>query len=349
MRLNPFYVETKQELLKELLKGHSTSAVSRKLGYSFDQVKRWLDGRKELRWDEFCDLCEVLNLPLKKAITSVFLILPEELDEAYGFVGQLKQHMPKESLRSLADQLKINASVLKRYFRGEVYPPLEFVLQMIDLNANLLGSFVLELVGHAQLTPLHQRFQKSLDEVQMALFNPITPAIEGLLAIEEYKALPSHDPHWFCQKLGITEQEYEQAWQSILSHKRVAPDRSKFKLSYNTINTSGVPREQFAQLAEFWTERARQRFAGGKPSEARRGPIPALLGYRIVPMSKASSLKAMEILNEAFAQILALAEKDQGPYEDVRVFLAHSFSVSDRPPVETEASEPTPSKPIEQK
>lgn len=335
---NHRYQQIKDELLKVLLGTRSTSEVSQTLGYSFDQVRRWQTGAKELRWDEFCQLCEVLKVPLLTTITEIFLIMPDELGDGERFVGQLKARIPRESLRTLQENLGVNTSVLKRYFRGEVFPPLEFVLQMIDLNANLLGSFVLRLINTRHITPLHEIFRRSQSEVQVAMFCPIAVGIEGLLNIEEYKALPAHDPLWVCRKLGISTDEYESAWRQMVESGRVVPAGPKFAITYNTINTSGSTPEQICRMADYWTERARVRFdtPSGKP--IRKSAIPGFVAYRIVPMSKSGAMKATEIMAEAFTQILALAEKNEEPYEDVRVFVMHSFSVEDAPSVEVSQS-----------
>ena len=52
------------ELLRAIRGKLSTSALSAKLGYKFNQVARWEKGERRLLWTDFVALCEARRLPL---------------------------------------------------------------------------------------------------------------------------------------------------------------------------------------------------------------------------------------------------------------------------------------------
>jgi hypothetical protein len=325
------YSAIKIELLKILFNNRSTLEISRLMGYSFDQARRWLNGHKELRWDEFCDLCEVLHFPLRDSLIEIFNVFLSDSDDNYFFIGQLRRKMPGESMRTLHKKLRVHPSILKRYFKGEVFPNLEFVFEMINLNSNILGSFLVRLVGPQRITPIHELFEKSQGQIQVAMFYPMAPAIEGLLCTEEYKNLQQHDENWFCNKLGITLNEFQQTWNSMVRNQRVELLAGKYQITYQTINTTGSMTDQINRMADFWTERARLRFMTKDHKPIRNSQIPGVFAYRILPMSKDAAMKAIHIISDAFSNVLALAESDPGPYQDVRVLVVHNFSVEDHP------------------
>ena len=70
------YHEIKQDIIDEILKNRKSTSISKKMGFNFDKVARWQNGSKQLRWDEFCELCKHTKTPLLEALmTLAFLSL----------------------------------------------------------------------------------------------------------------------------------------------------------------------------------------------------------------------------------------------------------------------------------
>lgn len=326
------FAQIKLELLETFLHGKSTLEVSHKLGYSFDQVKRWLAGTKELRWDEFCDLCAVLDIPLPLTLATVFTYEVLDCEDQYFFLAHFRQKYVTQSQRELYEILGVHPSVMKRYFRSQVFPSLELVLAMINLRPNLLGSFLLMLVGTKTLSPLHARFHQSQSHIQSETLWPLSSAIEGLLVIQEYKQQTTHDEMWFCRRLGVSLAVFQKVWAELIQSGKVVPDGNKFKITYETINLNGATPYQVCKIAEFWTERAKLRLLSPDHKPVNKEKKPNFLAYRIVPMTAETMKKSTEILLKAYQDICDLAVADEGGnHEDVRILLLHHFSVSDFP------------------
>lgn len=323
------YRTIKIEFLNAVIAERSTLLISQKLGYSFDQVKRWMTESKELRWDEFCDLCEVLQLPLSEVLRDIFQFTGESPEDTYLFVLHLRNSIHRFGLQSICDSVGVHPSVMRRYLKGEVFPSIEIVMALMDLNKNILGSFWIRLVGSQVLGPLQKYFGESRGQQEVETNWPLACAVEGLLATEEYKALPNHDEYWFCSKLDISRDEFQALWSNLVAHDQVRPEGpNKFMLNYQTINTNGVSSQQVCRMVEFWTERAKRRFTfTEKPINKKN--TPNIVTYRIVPMSRAAMKQATDIILKANQEIIALAESQSGPYEDVRVIMMHHFSVED--------------------
>ncbi len=334
---NRDYSKIKSELLKQLLQSRSSSEVSRLMGYSFDQIRRWQSGSKELRWDEFCDLCEVLKVPLMASLKSIFLFETNDADELYFFMAHLRKRHLRWSLRELHEKTGVHPSVLKRYLSGQVFPSLETVFSFVDLHKNHLSGFLFSLIGNQSLTSFDETLQANQNQVTTEASWPLAAAIEGLLSIEEYLSQPSHDEQWFLDKLAVSRGLFQRTWKHMLEAGLIEEKNGKYQITYTTINTQGATPLQICKTGEFWSERSRLRFLSPEHKPLNKPSLPSAMAYRVVPLSKESTKKANDILLKAFHDILAVAEDGAGPYEDVRVFFFHHFSVSDAPhqPLET--------------
>lgn len=63
----------KAELLKGLRGKRTQGAVSRRLGYEFNQVYRWESGKKRIKWNEFVNLSSACRRDLAKALAKSIL------------------------------------------------------------------------------------------------------------------------------------------------------------------------------------------------------------------------------------------------------------------------------------
>lgn len=317
----------KTALLNSMLSGRSSRELSYRLGFSYNQVRRWEIGEKQLRWDEFADLCEVLGLPLAQALERVFHYQPDEAGELTGFVGHLRTFFPLESVEGLAAKLHCHPSALKRYLKGEIFPDLAFVLAFMDLNRSLLARFVASLVpqGLAEF-PEELRAELSRCEAEAAM--PLAAAVEAALAVEDYQRLAAHDPRVVAHHAGCTPEEAEQAIQALFARGNIIrkPD-GKFFPNYQTVNTHGMSSEEICRMLRYWSERGAMRFAGDVPASS--GEVRSLICYRVAPASRTAMQRINEVLGRANAEILSILEGDTEPPVAVRALLLHAFNAND--------------------
>jgi transcriptional regulator with XRE-family HTH domain len=325
------YSKLKSELLKLLLRDRSSIQISRQMGYSFDQIRRWQTGSKELRWDEFCDLCEVLQIPLLGHLRDIFSFDIRDQDELYFFMAHLRKRFLRWSLRELHEKVGVHPSVMKRYIGGQVFPSMEVVFALLDLHKNILSAFLFALVGKQNINAFDHSLQHGQSQVTAETTLPLASAIEGLLMIEEYIQQPTHDEQWFLDKLVVSRDQFRQTWRHMLAAGSIEEKNGKFQITYTTINTQGATPFQVCKTGEFWSERARQRYLSRDHYPVNKGKTPNALAYRVVPMSNEAMKTANEILLKAYHDIQGVAEDSNGPYHDVRVFLFQHFSVADVP------------------
>ena len=55
-----------------VLQNKDPKIISRKLGYQFNQVDRWVSQKKKLKWDEFIDLCHNTDFSIDDILENLF-------------------------------------------------------------------------------------------------------------------------------------------------------------------------------------------------------------------------------------------------------------------------------------
>ncbi len=325
------YANIKKQLLLALRGELSAKALSVKLGFSFNQVHRWESGEKQLRWDEFVRLCDALSVPLEAAVSR--MLFSESETSAHlttNLIGLLRSRFPLWTIEDLAHRLNCHASVMKRYVRGEIFPDLEVVLAMIDLNHDWLGHFLLDLLPVSSNPEFRAQFEKEQRTALLTLREPLAQAIDACLVIRGYRELNAHDDAFIADQLGITPDEVKQILEQRLKLGILTQQADgKFFPAYITMDTTSSDARSAAVTLQFWNKRAGDRIGDGEFLS--RGAAKSFSAYRVAAMSKPTMERANEILMRAFHEITTILEADNAIPEEVRILLLHSYSTKDLP------------------
>jgi hypothetical protein len=313
------YQQIKQQILDSILEGRNTSALSLKLGYSFDKVRRWQNGSKQLRWNEFCDLCAQLKVPLFETFGLSLGIIFHQKEDALGIVENLKIFSRIESSNELSKRMHVSLSALKRYLAQETYPDIEFVLEMIDLRPHFLDNFVDRLLGR---TPMKERSFISL---------PWAGAVANAASLPGHQGLPEHSNRWIAGFLGISESQVEQAIELMMKLELIEKKGPHYGPTLSrtiAVNQQTTPLD-YAKFIRYWMKRSETRFATptGEPINRLLGPNKDV--FRIFSASPSTAKKITEILVRTEQEIHDLLQQKMDEKTDVRVLLMHHFSGQD--------------------
>ena len=328
------YQTLKTELLVALRGSKSTKEISRSLGYSFDKVRRWELGQKHLRWDAFCEYCEVLKVPLAETLCKLMTFDPKQVDLndiTKYVVQQMRKRYPNETNEQMADKLNCHLSVLKRYLSAEISPDIEFVFALLNLNQFFLGTFIIRLLPSNYGGPLRTQFAREEMFLRDESRSPFSIAVETALALADYIALPEHDDRYLALKSGCTVGEVRLILESGLrSGTVIRHDNGKYKATFNVENPCGANRAFFIRAIRLWTERALLRLENGNPINHREDLV-GIGGFTVSTASKSAILQINEILLRANDQIAGVLRADNEPCEEIRVSVWHSFNSADVP------------------
>lgn len=319
----------------------SSLQLSKDLGYNFNQVERWLNGTKQCRWDEFWQLCLLLELPLGLATRRVFGFVKEEHigkyepldppdDEALLFIQFLRTAHAHLSIQQLADKIHVHSSALKRYFRGEIAPDLEVVFSLFNVSPGRLAAFLYVLLGLEGIKEF-ESFFKDISQMQTSAAWPQASAIEGCLTIEGYQKLAKHSDEFIAEHVGLPVSEVRDLLPILLEKGHIVKEGDKYAVNYETISTLGLNPTEACRFVNYWMKRAALRFSDESQGPISLGETRSLVAYRIVAMSNEASHKVTDLISKTSREILAIVEEDKGPPTEVRVVMMHHFSVKDRP------------------
>jgi transcriptional regulator with XRE-family HTH domain len=319
--MNTNYQQYKIQLLNSILEQKLTTALSKKMGFSFDKIKRWQNGSKQLHWNEFCDLCLILKAPLWDALASSLGIIFTKKKDAYQIVSHLKIFSHVSSTRDLAKKMNVSTTTLQRYLNLESYPDLELVLEMIDLRPNFLETFI-----HAFIGP-----KKSISKTILSL--PWAGAVANAAALKGHALLPQHSSSWIANFLGLTLIQVEEALELMCSIGLI--ERKGTHYAPTLSRTIGISRSEhlldYSRFIRYWIARADQRFNTNTGEPINTTNSPNKDAFRIFASSPESATKISEILTIAEQQIHDLLASDSSEKTDVRVLLIHHFSAQDFP------------------
>lgn len=313
------YQSCKARLLDTILEKKSTSALSKRMGYQFDKVRRWQNGSKQLRWNEFCDLCESTKKPLSESLASTFGLIFKSKRQINKIVYHLKTFSQITSVSRLSETLGISRAALQRYINGDAYPDIEFVFAMMDLRPGFLDEFI-------------ESFTKKAIPSNLSMLSlPWAGAVANAASLKKHLSLPEHSPEWIAGFLRLSESQVNDAIKLMESLGLIERQGSHFAptLSRTLGHQSTHQSADFARFIKYWLKVASERYdtKDGVPKNVTGSPNNG--GFRIFASSEESAARVAEIINNAEQAIHDLLVQDKNEKVDVRVFLFQHFSVQD--------------------
>lgn len=312
------------ELVVALRQERSSAEVSRAMGYNYNKVHRWEIGTKQLRWDEFCDYCDVLEVPLAEVISRHFVFFWTDLRKFPNFLYTVKYSY--HSVDSLAEKLHRHPSAIKRYLDGDVFPELEFILAFINLETLRIQRFILDLLPPDYKSPLRRKFEGYLQSADLVWNDPLAIVVREWLYASSYRELKEHDDKFIARRIGTSAKEVRSILRGMLQAGLVRRDENgKFSDTGLMLNQSGGWTKSLFEFYRFWYDRVAQKYAKGVESR-REGNIN---GFKFLSVSREKSLKIHEVLSRAEAEIRGIAQGDCEQDDDVRVVFFGSLSTMD--------------------
>lgn len=315
------YQQSKQLILNFVLEGKSTSSLSMKLGYSFDKVKRWQNGSKQFRWNEFCDLCEVTKIPLADVLAATFGIKGTNRKSTYQIVAQLKIFLRIKSANLLAQTMGINSSVMQRYLLGTTFPDIEIILALIDQRPNFLELFLQNLFLSKKTVPSNKSF----------ISLPWAAAVANAASLNAHLNLDEFSAKWIADFVGLTEEQVSQAINLMLQLNMIEKKGPHYgpTLARTIAVSSHLDKSEYAQFIRYWMRRSELRFATEDGNPINKNKTSNKDAFRIFSASPKSTEKISEIIMKAEQEIHDLLQQDNEEKNDVRVLLLHHFSAQD--------------------
>ncbi len=315
------YSELKNDLLVHLLKTKNTSLLSKRMGYNYDQVGRFVNGSKKFKWNEFVDLCFLVKAPLKLALSYLGLQARSK-EDCYSIIAFLKKINSDKTSKFIAKKLSLSEPTFVRYANGKIFPEIEIVFAFLDLVPDRLDWFLAVFQG-AKSEEEHLHFAKF----------PWMPAVANVANLSEFKKLPEHSNQWIADYLGIKEREVEIAFNEFVKMGLIEKTGPHYKLTGSapkkqTITINGIQNELYnREMVKFLTKKSLQRYSGGIPLDIPINQDEDKCVYRVFSCSEKNISKINEILFRAEEEIHLLLSQASEEKDNVRAILFHHFDL----------------------
>jgi transcriptional regulator with XRE-family HTH domain len=325
------YSILKRELLVALRGTRYTQIqLSQNLGFTYNQVGKWENDTKKIKWEDFYLICELLKIPLEVPMKEVFLSMETSVSSTKSAFAVLKNFHSHLSKNELAQTLGCHVSGLKRWLSGQVRPDLEVILAMMDLRPHLLSTFISKVANVENIPSLSSRYQQEVSRRKSESRDPLLTVVELCLGLEAYKNLAKHSDIFIANKTGLTPEQASASLKKLLVQNRIQWVNGKYVNNFTLINTHGDP-QSIAQMRSFWTKQALKRFntASGIPDNFQNRPN--FQSCFVASISSQGMKKISERLHLCFEEIYQIINEDKSPDEEIRIILMDSFSPDDVP------------------
>lgn len=325
------YPQLAAELIRALRGKRSQTALSRRLGYKTNILYIWEAQKGAPTGAGFLQLAERVGVDVRAALAHFYRTPPpwlsrEEPTSVAGVAALLEDLRGATSLVETARQLRVSRYALARWSHGEAEPRLPDFLQLVEVSSLRLLDFVASFVDPALVPCLAARWQELQAARRAAYDRPWSHAVLRALELEQYQALPQHEPGWIARQLGFERAEEDDCLALLASTGQIELSAGKWRIRQAlTIDTRRDP-EAARRLKSWWAQVGNDRFL----AEA-----DGVFSYNLFGVSNAD-LKRIEALQRAYFRELRSIVAASQPVENVAVVNLQLFSLlrGERAPAE---------------
>jgi transcriptional regulator with XRE-family HTH domain len=236
----------KRGLLKAARGKRSQLQLSRRMGFSFNQLYRWESDLTRIHWKEFIHLCEICKVDLKKVLKES-ISYKADLTRSDLFV----QHVIGfKKIAVLSREVQISRFILSDWSKGRSEPSFDGVLKLLD-SRDLLTNFLEIFPGIELGLELDKKLKSKRAARTFFYENPIAGAAWSCLDLSEYQAASRHTPGFIARHLGISTVEEKQVLDQMEQVGLVVLEKGKYRKNESNFNTRG-DFEGEKRLREFW-------------------------------------------------------------------------------------------------
>jgi DNA-binding transcriptional regulator YiaG len=306
-----------REILQVLRGELSQRELSKKLGYTFNQVGKWESGVTQIKWDDFLQVCKALNAPLERAFSNEF-ITPEPELTSLVTLKTLSNHFSA----GIEQDKKTRAS-MKKWLSGNSAPDLAEVLKFMASRIALMLKWLSALIDCNQVPCLREANDLYFARSNAAFRNPNADLIYAALSLDAYQKLDHHDDHLLTTHTSCSLTQIRQIINDLHLNGFIQFDGKK----YIPISHTETHSSQWETICQM-TTMATQRYSVESPLSQQ---IPHMDFYfsvatsRVVPLSTQGSKTVRDLIWKYQSELLEVIKRDQLPKHHLLNIILHSY------------------------
>lgn len=297
------YQKLARELVEAIRQDHSYLELSNKMQFSYDKVGKWVRGTRDIDWDEFIDLCQIVKAPLAESfLMAIHFDAPlKPTQPLIGFI--FKDIKPKEA----AERLNLHPSRMRRIQNGATITLAELLAIIDEFYPQRLRIIVEKLANRFYHRISCFEDHRSFTQSYLQLFrqDPRYAMLIKLAATDDYKASAGHTSGYFAQKLAIGLVQEDQMLKDLVQANLMTFENGHyvpidFQLGSLTISEQDEIIKAFLQLA-----------IKGFPTRD-HSHTDSVYSAMDILVSEECYQKVVSLLQQTFYQVRQMAQEDNG-------------------------------------
>jgi transcriptional regulator with XRE-family HTH domain len=294
-----------RELVRALRGGRSQAATRRRLKRRSNVLHAWETGARYPRASDFLLLLQLSGrppLPLLGRFAPCRGSTPGALVTAW-LNGLLRDRPQAEVSR----RLDVNRNTVARWLAGETEPRLPQLLAFVEATTQRLLDFLGEVIDPLEMPSVAELYRDLQQQRGLAYSRPWAHAVLRALELEQYRALPRHEPGLIAARLGITVEEEAACLAALLRAKQLRRRRGRYEVrSVLAVDTREDPAGNLA-LKRHW-------FGVASEQLQRRGiPENGLASYNLFAISEADYERVRQAHLDYYNRVRAIVAESRKP------------------------------------
>lgn len=292
-----------KEILVALRGRRSQGALSRLLGYSFNQVYRWEAGLTDLHWDEFMHIADKCGR-CPADVLARYLKLERPASDGSALIAAI---LGNRKSGEVAEQLGISRYRVSRWLSGATKPSFLEVFQLARAYLPSHLELLRDLAHPRTLPSVEKLLEKCREQQELSFRYPWAGALRELLEIAARIGLPAEALQtWAAGRLGLAPEDLAESLASFRSHgflrtTSVGTIVTDFTHMYLSKDFRGI-----ALVRHYWAQRAADFLA-----RLTRQPERSLHGYLTFRASPATFRKVVSLYLTFYSDLWNLVQEAQ--------------------------------------
>lgn len=310
------------ELLVALRGRRSQVQWSRWLGYKSNVAYSWEKGRRWPTAAETFRACERAHLDVGAALLAFLGTRPTWMDEhppasREGVAAFLDGLRGQTTVSELARIAGISRYSVTRWLSGATQPRLPDFLRLVEAASTRVIDLLACLVDPSELPSIAPEWERLEARRRGAYEYPWTQAIMRAVELDEYRALPAHEPGWLARRLGIEPDEEARCVAFLRDSEQLTWDGTHLRASTRAVDTRSQP-EVGRRLKAHWSRVAAERIEAGSNDQ---------FSYNVFTVSREDFERIRELHLGYFRALRAIVA-DSAPDEVVAVANVQLFMLA---------------------
>jgi transcriptional regulator with XRE-family HTH domain len=206
----------------------SQATAQRRLKRQSNVLHAWETGT---RYPRATDLLQLLQVAGRSPHLALSRLAPCRGSTPRALVTSwLNALVRARSQAELARQLGVNRNTVARWLSGDTEPRVPQLLALVEATTQRALDFLAFLVEPTSLPSLAAAHADLQQQRGLAYSQPWAHAVLRALELEEYRALPRHDPAVLARSVGISVAESEECFQALLHAKQVRRLKGRYRV-----------------------------------------------------------------------------------------------------------------------